>query len=351
MDEHKRHFRLGLFVFISVIIVAGILFLLGGRSLFRPTMTFETYFNESVAGLDIGSPVKFRGVPLGQVTSIALSTTEYEMNTPFDKRRAYIIVRAKLTLSQDRIARIGREANDFVRSGLRVQTQLAGITGQQYLALDIFDPQKYPSLPFDWKPKYLYVPSAPSSSAEIIAGVQAFLANLNKADVQALGQSLNKLVVDVDKKISDLPVADISSEASALLKDVGTAVGRLDGLLARPDVDATLRNVASATGRVDGIFADPGIKQTVDNLADVGVRMRNFAASGEMDRTVKSLDDSASRLSVMVGDNQLDLRVIVEDLRVTADNIRVLSEALKRNPTGVLVGGPPEKIQLPGKSP
>ena len=62
MDGRKRYFRLGLFVFVSIVSVAAILFILGGRALFEPTMTFETYFDESVAGLDI----KFRGVPLGQ---------------------------------------------------------------------------------------------------------------------------------------------------------------------------------------------------------------------------------------------------------------------------------------------
>ena len=351
MDDRKKHFRLGLFVLVSVSIVAGILFVLGGRSLFEPTMTFETYFNESVAGLDIGAPVRFRGVPLGQVTEIGLSITEYETNTPIDKRRSYIIVRAKLVLPRKRLDVLAGEVDDLIKSGLRVQTQLAGITGQQFLALDILDAKKYPPLPFDWKPRYPYLPSAPSSTSEIIAGVQSFLASLNKADIDVLGRNLNKVLVELDGKIAALPVAELSSEASALLKDARTAVDRLDAVLARPEVDTTLRNVSAATGRLDRVLADPGIKQTVDNLAEATARLRRLAASGDLDRTVKSIDAAASRLSVMVGDNQLVVRVIVQDLRVTADNIRSLSESLKRNPTGVLLGGPPEKIQLPGKSP
>jgi hypothetical protein len=35
---------------------------------------------------------------------------------------------------------------------------------------------------------------------------------------------------------------------------------------------------------------------------------------------------------------------------VAADNIRILSDNLKRNAAGVLLGGPPEKVQFPGKS-
>ena len=351
MAERKSYFRLGLFVFVSIVSVAGILFVLGGRALFQPTMTFETYFNESVAGLDIGAPVRFRGVPLGQVTDIMLSITEYEPDVAVDKRRNYIVVRAKVSLSKDRIQRLGRSAADLVKSGLRAQTQLAGITGQQFLALDVLDPQKYPPLPFDWTPKYVYIPSAPSSTGEIIAGVQSFMANLDKADVQALGQNLNALIGTLNKKVSDVPIADLSNRALEILGDLHATVGHIDGLLSKPDIEATLHNAASATSRLDGLLADPGLKDTVNNIDAISVRLRKLVSSGDMDRLVKSLDATATRLSGVVGDNQYDIRVIVQDLRVAANNIRMLSDSLKRNPTGVLLGGPPEKIQLPEKSP
>ena len=57
MDEGKRYYRLGLFVVVSILALAVLLFVLGGRKLFQPTYTFETYFAESVAGLEIGSPL------------------------------------------------------------------------------------------------------------------------------------------------------------------------------------------------------------------------------------------------------------------------------------------------------
>ena len=351
MDERKRHFRLGLFAFVSIAGVAAILFVLGGRSLFKPTMTFETYFDESVAGLDIGSPVRFRGVPLGQVTEIVLSITEYEPDVPLNKRRNYIVVRAKVSLSKDRIQRLGRDAADLVKSGLRAQTQLAGITGQQFLALDVLDPQKYPPLPFDWTPRYLYVPSAPSSTGEIIAGVQSFMANLDKADVQALGQNMNALLATLNKKVSDVPVSELSNQALAVLRDVHATVGFIDDILSKPDIEATLHNAASASGRLDSLLADPGLKGTVNNIDAISTRLRKLVSSGDLDRLVKSLDVTATRLSGLIGDNQFDVRVIVQDLRVAANNIRLLTDSIKRNPAGVLLGGPPEKVQLPGKSP
>ena len=85
MDESKHYLRLGLFVLVTLRRVAAVLFFLGGRRCSSRRFTFETYFNESVAGLDLGAPVRFRGVPLGQVTEIMLSITAYESGRPAEQ--------------------------------------------------------------------------------------------------------------------------------------------------------------------------------------------------------------------------------------------------------------------------
>ena len=178
MDEGQNYRRLGLFVLVTLALVAGILFVLGGRSLFQPTFTFETYFNESVAGLEIGAPVNFRGVPLGQVTEIVTASALYQRDVPLVKRTSYIVVRAKVSgSSAAQTAQMEKDAQKNVELGLRVQTQLAGITGQQYLALDYFDPKTHPPLEFDWTPKYPYVPSGSSLTGTIIAKAITIKAN------------------------------------------------------------------------------------------------------------------------------------------------------------------------------
>ncbi len=351
MEETKRYFRLGLFVFVTVLTLAAILFILGGRSLFQPTYFFETYFNQSVAGLGIGAPVQFRGVPLGQVTEIVTSAAAYERDVLLGKRNSYIVVRAKVTGTAAQVEQWRKDAAEMVKGGLRAQTQLAGITGQQYLALDILDPQKHPPLPFDWKPEYEYVPSAPSRAGEIVANAQAFLASLNQADVAELGKNLNKLIVDVNSKVGELPLGALSAEASAVLEGARATIDRVNAILARKDVDATLSHLASASTRIDNLLGDPGLKKSVDNVEAVTDRLRQFADRGDLDRLVKSLGETVARIDALVGDNQYDVRVVVQDLRVTADNLRTLSEALKRYPAGALIGGPPEKIQIPGKQP
>ena len=328
MEEAKRYGRLGAFVVVSLCILATGLFLLGGRKWFQPTFMFETYFDQSVAGLDVGAPVRFRGVPLGHVAAILTSAATYEQSVPLDKRREYIVVRVEVNLSGQEAAQMRRDAESLAAKGLRAQTQLAGITGQQYLALDFLDPKKYAPLPFDWTPRYLYLPSAPSSAGEIIAKAQSFLASLNEADIQRLGQNINTLVSDLDTKLGEIPVTDLATH-----------------------LQGTLKTAKSTLSRMDRLLADPSLKQTLDNVAVISARVRQMTDDGELDRLVKDLDDTSERLDALVGDNQYDVRAIVEDLRTTAGNLRALSESVKRYPAGVLVAGPPEKVQLPRHSP
>ncbi len=348
MEESKHYTRLGLFVVVSVSVLAAVLFALGGRDLFQPSFTFETYFNNSIAGLDLGAPVRFRGVPLGQVTQILTSAATYERDVPLNKRREYIVVRVKVNLSAREAAQMRVDAVTLARKGLRAQTQLAGITGQQYLALDFLDPKKYPPLEFQWTPKYTYLPSAPSSAGEIIAKAQSFLASLNEADIRQLGQNLNTLVSDVDKKLGDLPVAELSGRVQDVLANADSTFQRIDRILAGARVAHTFRKLDSAATRLDALFGDPALGETLQNVAVISGRLRKVADDGDLDRLVKGMDEAAERLDVMLGDNQYDVRVIAQDLRVTADNLRALSESIKRYPAGALVGGPPDKVQLPG---
>ena len=69
----------------------------------------ETYFNESVQGLDIGSKMKYRGVVIGEVTRISFTYVKYEQDKPMTQRKRYVMVEAQL---EPRLVG-GRAANDI----------------------------------------------------------------------------------------------------------------------------------------------------------------------------------------------------------------------------------------------
>ena len=372
MEKEHRYFRLGLFVILTVATLLALLFILGGRSLFRPTLTAETYFNESVSGLDIGSPVKYRGIPLGSVSQITSSAVLYERDVPVGQRKAYIVVRMKVAGNKVDLEQLKEEIPEYVKRGLRAQTQIAGVTGQLYVSLDDPTPPIPQGLPFDWTPEHIYIPSAPSLTSEIVGNAQKFLASLNAAKIDDIAEQLKTLVASLNQKVGDVAVQDLSKEGLGLLRDTRATVSRidriiadaplsqafdrldaaskrLDDLLADPGLKQTVDKLASASTRIDKLLADPGLKRTVDNSESFTASLRDLVEGDGLERTIRNLDQTIQRIDALVGDNQYDVRVIVQDLRATADNLRSLSETAKRYPAGIFLGGPPPRTELPWK--
>jgi phospholipid/cholesterol/gamma-HCH transport system substrate-binding protein/paraquat-inducible protein B len=337
MAGKPNYFRLGLFVLASLTLGFVLLFVLGGRALFTPRTTIETYFNESVAGLGVGAPVQFRGVRVGEVSEILLSSV-YQADIPLDSRANYIVVRMRI----DNLTRaeLERDYKIYVERGLRAQTQLAGVTGQQFIGLDFLDPARNPPLAFTWTPKHPYLPSAPSLSNQIIANAQSFLASLDQADIAQLGQNLNRLVLTLDRRLSEIPLQKIGVELVATLAASRSAMERIDRTLAAAKLDASF-------ARVNKILADPAFDSAPQDLAVVAARLRKLAESGELERAVAGVDQVLARSNRLLADNEEPLRAALSDLRDTLLNLRMLTDTVKRWPPGLLFSAPPKSVELP----
>jgi paraquat-inducible protein B len=72
MSQKANPTLIGAFVFGAIIIAIGAILFFGSANLFAKKQLFETYFNQSVNGLGIGSNVKYKGVTVGKVTKVQL---------------------------------------------------------------------------------------------------------------------------------------------------------------------------------------------------------------------------------------------------------------------------------------
>ena len=70
MAVEKSYARLGLFIVVVVVVVLATAALFIHRLRSRDVIAMVTYTTENVRGLDVSSPVLFRGVHLGQVTEL-----------------------------------------------------------------------------------------------------------------------------------------------------------------------------------------------------------------------------------------------------------------------------------------
>ena len=67
MSDERRYYRLGLFVICAFLLAVATLLVFGSDVFSRPGPMLETYIDESVQGLDVGAPLKYRGVKIGRV--------------------------------------------------------------------------------------------------------------------------------------------------------------------------------------------------------------------------------------------------------------------------------------------
>ena len=143
LEKHKA--GVGLFILATLaLLICGIIALGGGRYFSRDT-EYVLYFDSSVNGLTIGSPVMLRGVPLGAVTRITLMTgaSDTGVTTPVNIRiNADNLVQASGERVHDEVAE-QEIIRTMISKGMRAQLQTASLlTGQARIQLDF-----YPDVP------------------------------------------------------------------------------------------------------------------------------------------------------------------------------------------------------------
>jgi paraquat-inducible protein B len=96
MSAQANYFKIGLFVIGATIALVFLLVMLGAGRIFQSKILMETYFNESVQGLEVGSKVKYRGVIVGEVKSIGFTYTKYQQDITMSDRLRYVMVQATI---------------------------------------------------------------------------------------------------------------------------------------------------------------------------------------------------------------------------------------------------------------
>jgi len=166
MTVKPNYFKIGIFV------IAGVLLIIGGIIFFssgvfeKKKIYVETYFADSVSGLNIGAPLQDRGVRVGQVERISFATRQYIKNTDhadFIKFAPYVLVVCSVDTQNMRTPgnteEIMADIARGVKAGYRLRLATNILTGQAMVEGVFLDPNTYPPLEVPWKPDNLYIPS------------------------------------------------------------------------------------------------------------------------------------------------------------------------------------------------
>ncbi len=350
MSQQASYFKLGLFVIGAVVAGIVVLLIIGSGRWFVNKVTIETYFNESVQGLDIGSKLKYRGVVIGEVTAIGFTYNVYQQQMPMTQRARYVMVEAQL---QPRLVGGRSAAGDLtspvnatmeVERGLRVRLAPQGITGTNYLEVDYVDPPP-PVLPIQWTPSNIYIPSTPSTVTAFVNAAQEIIERLHRLDIEGTINNLNHLMVTANDRLASLDTAELSKHATATLGKLDSA---LDGLQTRKVTDeakALMAELRETNAELRKTLANPALQKLPEDAGAAMTSIRTLVSDPKIATSLAHLERSLARLDRITGGGESDLATTIDNLRRITDNLRDLTEDAKRYPSNLLFGQPPPPLE------
>ena len=347
------YFKIGLFVIIATILVMIGVVVLGVGSLLQTKTIVETYIDESVQGLDVGSAVKFRGVSVGKVERITLTSLEYPT------RRRYVLVRAGLTSNvfQDAVADAGGPGfQTEIAKGLRVRLAAQGLTGTAYIEADYLDPARNPPLEIDWQPSYPYVPSAQSRITQLSESLDRILQNIEEINLQKLTQGIEKSLSTITKVAEGANVERIGQQTNLLLTEVRETNRQLKDLVGGADLKNAVKDVAAAAGTARQILerADKPLTQLVSELPKASETLNRLlkqldSVAAGLPETNAQLQQTLRRLNRLIVSQQEEIQSTMENLRVISENMKEVTDSSKKYPSQVLFGAPPPPSKVMGR--
>jgi ABC-type transporter Mla subunit MlaD len=350
MSQQANYFRLGLFIIAAVAIFLAIVLALSAGQILKKTVPMETYFNESVQGLEVGSAVKFRGVQLGRVTRIGFTSTTYQQDLPPKERSQYVLVEAEVLpeLVGGTGERVPERLQDMITAGMRARLAPVGITGTAYLEIDYVDPRTNPLLPISWTPDHFYIPSTTSTYNRIISGAQNFLAKLADADIEGVLTSIQVLVRTANDKLGELPVGALAHDASATLKEIRQLAAQANRVVSSPEFGQAVQDFAAAGTRLREVLSNPAWSTGPTAAYEAFVSVKAAAESKNLHDAFERLDRILTRLDTLTAGSETDIASALYNLRRVSENLRDLTETVKRYP-GDLFSEPPRPVTLPAR--
>lgn len=338
-----NYFKFGVFLLGATTLLVATIVILGARMFASGGKYFETYFDTSVSGLSPGTPVELRGVKVGEVKSIGFASEVYDLPPDFaGPLREQRLVRVVFAVSRRfagelTAAELQVERNREVHEGLRLRLEPNLLTGKSLLQGIYVDPNQYPVPELAWKPEFPFVPSMPSQLATLTDSFTHILTQAQELDVQGLVRHVDDLVLSVQQAVVDANVAGLSGQATGLLAEARRKVRALDTEKIGRQVEGLMAN---ADGAITEVRATNQSLQQLLGRPDQARELANIAA------LVDELNTTVRRVNLLIATQAPRIESTLENLRKISNDVRELSENLKRSPSDLLLSSPPRKSEL-----
>lgn len=325
---------IGGFVLGGIVLLIGALFLFGSGDLFKERRRWVTYFDGSVGGLNVGAPVNFRGVRVGEVTDVRLQ---------LDPKALTARIPVYFEIDPDSIEWVGgrtaQSAKAAADAGLRAKLGMQSlVTGQMQVELDLL-----PDTPATLVGADPEVPEIPSAKSEF---------DVLREQVAEL--PLRELLVSIDRTVNNIDRLVSSPEMRDGVRALASSLAETERLIAGVNEQAQplLREMTATAQSVRQTSDQAGVSLRAvegDMRATMGdVRQLTTSVRGDLKTTLRSADQALQQARTtlasvdgLVADDsssRADIDHALQNLAQASSALRSFADKVERNPNAIIVG-------------
>jgi len=326
---------IGSFVVGAVILtVAGLLFF-GPGGFLAETRNYVVFFESSVKGLNVGSPVRFRGVKIGQIKEINVRVRpqDFEFYIPVviqiepSRFKAEGTDQGMLEMIKTTVQGVDPMIA-LVDKGLRAQMQLDSlVTGQLYVNLDMLPDT--PLVLAGYEHKYPEIPAIISSLEELTKTFADIPLQELTDKLISSAEGFEKLINSPSLHNALAKFDDTTSQLNQFLHNLNEQLLPLVNMFKDTiqQSQTTIQDAQTTIGHIDS---------KIDPLSE----QFNLAVLAVNDASVKTAEAMQQIKGLAANDSQImeQLSLTLQEVNRTARTLRYLTTELERDPQMLLRG-------------
>jgi paraquat-inducible protein B len=334
MSKRANPTLIGGFVVGAIALAIVAVIVIGGGRFFTETRPGVIYFQESVAGLDVGAQVTFNGVTVGSVTGIGLvyRVQEGAVSIPV----SVTLFPQNITFAEGDMAQF--DVKMLARDGMRAQLGLSSIlTGRLVINL-VMAPDTSIRLRAADRETFLTpagvveIPAIRSQMQEVRTAVETVLTGFAAAEPEVLLQEITASVRAIRDFVTMPELGEIVQRTNETIGQVQALVEDVDGrftpLLAGAEEALTALRTLANEGELTLSETRGLIAETKPALASMQ------SALEEAERALSAAASSIEPGSALHHQATLALREATSAARA----LRTLANTIERNPNALLFG-------------
>lgn len=310
-------FLIGVFVLVGFLTLATAVIWLGVSQFFIEHTKYVTYFDGSVEGLERGSPVKYQGVPVGNVKAIGLAPDGKLIEVEFQ-------IVSKTAINEK----------------IRVKAELAGIAGGKFLQLFYPESDKlaamHPRITF--ATPYPVIPSSPSGIEKLEIALTDIVSKIRAMELEKMSEESIAALRAVSAFFGDPKMQSIVSNFEQSSASANRMLATMEQARFLENINVASDNAVLASEQLQNTVV--GLDQEVQNIRAVNIPQKIDGAFARYDSLVAQAGFLLNTLGFRIDNTMFSVGEAVGEFKSTNRQLQKTLRKLSDNPSQSIFSEP-----------